>query len=380
MADVRMLTKSEMKEAISLADATFRDAEQPSMAGAFPFIFSDCSMQVSFAAFENGQLVSFMGLVPWIVRIGDARLRVFSLGSVCTHPDARGRGTATEVLRAVYDYIRRAGASLLLVSGYRKLYTRSGCAPFGRVRRYAWDEEAANRVLSVEGGPSSRMREMEHADLFALYEIASARCVRYDLGVNELATLLKAEALASCMKVKHRIMVFEEEGIVKAFAVFGVAADFSRRGVVLEYGGDPDKVMRLVGQAIRSFPVAGVDFPVPWYETELQDQLALAGLPYSEEDHLGTINIVDGNALMEQLRPWLESRDSEASSALNIVRLEDGAWQLQAGDQRIRLTADELIKFVFDCSSAEVKEPEVPIRLKTLFPVPFPYTAGLAYV
>jgi predicted N-acetyltransferase YhbS len=380
MIEVRMLTNDEMKQAIRLSDATFRDEEQPSMAEAFPFIFSDSAMHCSFGAFENAKLVSFMGLVPWTVRIGEARLRVFSLGSVCTHPDVRGRGMASEVLSAVYEYIGQAGASLLLVSGNRSLYTRNGCAAFGRIRKYGWDEQAANLVLGRVVDPNRQVREMKVADIFELYDVASARGVRYDLGVNELATLLKSEALASCMKMKHRILVSEESGVIRAFGVFGEPADPRSRGVVLEYGGEPGTVMRLAAHAVRSFNMNGLDFPVPWHETELHHQMTFAGLPSSEEDHLGTIRIIDAKALVEQLQPWLESKDARASAELRIEHQEDGVWHLQAGDDQIRLSGDELIRLVFDCSSAEAAGHELPAFLKQLFPIPFPYTGGLNYI
>ncbi|AJY74320.1 GNAT family N-acetyltransferase [Paenibacillus beijingensis] len=378
MAIVRMLVNDEMKEAIRLSDATFRDAEQPSMAGTFPFIFSDSALHVSFGAFKDGELVSFMGLVPWIIRIGEARLRVFSLGSVCTHPDARGRGIASEVLRLVYGYIRRAGASLLLVSGYRTLYTRTGCAPFGRIRRYTIDELTAESFPGFEGSASLKVREMEPADIYALNETASSRSVRYELGVGELASLIKAEALASCMKMKHRVLVAEYGGTVTAFTVIGVPFDPERHGIVLEQAGDPEAVVRLILNAVKRFGLKGLDFPVPWHETELHSRLA--GVTSSVEDHLGTIRIVDGELLLAQLRPWLDQKNSGASGTIGLEQKDDGSWLLKAGQNGLALTSKEMTRLLFDCASAEDPKPEGTAFLKELFPVPFPYTAGLTYI
>jgi predicted N-acetyltransferase YhbS len=379
MAVVRMLKKDEMIEAVHLSDATFRDAEQPSMAGAFPFMFSDGALHISFGGFEDGKLVSFMGLVPWIIRIGEARLRVFSLGSVCTHPDARGKGIASEVLSEVYEYIRQAGASLLLVSGYRTLYTRTGCAPFGRTRRYSIHASSVEGILANEGSSSLQViREIDPADIYGLHEIASSRSVRYEYGVSELASLIKAEALASCMKMKQRVLVEESEGKVTAFAVIGLPTDPERHGLVLEQAGDPKVIVRLAGHAVKRFGLKGLDIPVPWHETEMHARLI--NMKSSEEDHLGTIRIVDGGALVEQLRPWLDRKDSGLAGSMRMEQREDGKWLLEEGGNRLALTAKELVRLLFDCASAEEPKLEGADFLKGIFPVPFPYTAGLAYI
>ncbi|MDB4866462.1 MAG: hypothetical protein JWR03_795 [Cohnella sp.] len=378
MAIIRMLTNEEMKEAVRLSDATFRDDTQPSMGEAFPYIFSDSMMHVSFGAFEEGKLLSFMGLVPMTIRIGDACLRVFSLGSVCTHPDARGKGIASEVLSEIYRYIRQAGASLLLVSGGRTLYTRTGCAPFGRTLRYGLDQLTADVLLSSEDPCTLKIREMAASDIHEIYETASRRDIRYDLGINELAMLIKVEALASCLKMKHRVLVAEHEGTVRSFGVFGIPVDPQRSGLVLEYAGDAASVVCLAAHAVKKFGLSGLDFPVPWHETELNNRLSM--VPSSEEDNVGTIRIVDGQALVNQLRPWLDRKAAGNSAAIRLKELDDRSWLLEAGTNRMTLSADELVRIVFDRASTKDPELEGTGSMKGLFPVPFPYTAGLAYI
>ena len=378
MADIRMLTNEEMKVAVRLSDATFRDAEQPSMGTAFPHIFADPMMHLSFGAFEGGKLVSFLGLVPWTIRIGEAKLRVFSLGSVCTDPEARGRGMASEVLQEIYRFIRKAGASLLLVSGNRTLYTRTGCAEFGRIARFGLDAETAERLLASPSASAYSVREMAPEDIYDLYDLASQRSVRYDFSVNELAALIKSEALASCLKMKHRVLIAENGGKPAGFAVIGVAIRSERRGLVLEQAGEPDAVVRLATQAVKSFGLAGLDFPVPWHETELHARLQ--GVPSSNEDHLGTIRVMDGAALVEQLRPWLDSSKPGAAAGLRLEEREDGSWMLDTGSQRLILTPRELVRLLFDRATDDDAAPIQAHAPEGLFPIPFPYPGGLAYI
>lgn len=380
MAVVRRLTNEEMKLAVRLSDATFRDAEQTSMGIAFPFIFSDTAAHLSFGAFEaDGTLVSFMGLVPWTIRIGAAELSVFSLGSVCTAPAARGKGYASQVLQQVYAFAREAGASLLLVSGDRSLYTRSGCASFGRVLRYRVTPLQAKSLLDDAGIGQGGVREARPEDLFAVHAAMAARPVRYRLGVNELATLLKAEAFASIMKMSHRVLVYEADGRLAGAAVIGVSRKSQGYGTVLEHAGDPAALAVIFGEAVCRYELATLDVPVPWHERELQ--LKLDGIPAETENHPGTVRIIDGEALVDQLRPWLRERGDIRE--LSLKPREDGRWLLgiEGGPPPAVYTSQQLIRLIFDCAgTCDEPAPGGAEAFQHWFPVPFPYTAGLCYV
>lgn len=378
MVDIRMLQGNEIVAAIQLSDSTFRDTKQPSMAEAFPHIFADSIEHLSFGAFEDGKLISFMGLVPWVIRIGEARLRVFSLGSVCTHPDAQGRGIATQVLHEVLAYIEETGASLLLVSGNRSLYTRVDCVPFGRIHRYALEEKSSEHIIGAAGSSAMQIRELHNSDLFAIHELATQRPARYELGVNELSSLLKAEAYASCVKMKHRVLVSEQMGKVTAFAVIGVPLNPQHRGVVVEQAGEPEAVVQLAKHAVKSFDMNGLDFPVSWHETELHTRLN--GMVYSVEDDLGTLRIVDGAALIDQLQPWLIKLNPSMAGRISLEETKSGGWLLTMGQESKELTAKELVCLLFDCVSEKQRNHLEAESLKGMFPVPFPFTGGLSYI
>ncbi len=385
MAIVRRITNRELQEAIRLSDETFRDAEQPSMGDAFPFIFSEAEDHHSYGAFqEDGKLLAFMGLVPWVLRVGDARLQVFSLGSVCTASEARGQGIASEILEEIYRHIRQAGASLLLVSGGRSLYTRTGCMPFGRVRRYGIDRTAAEAIAAAPGGDAAQLREMAPADLFTLHQVASIRDVAYDFSVRELSALIKAEAFASCVKKNHRVLVAESNGEVAAFAVVGVPRDPQKRGQVIEQAGNPAIVARLAAEAVIRYRMTELDFHVPWHERELDDRLSGFGLPAQEGPSSGTIKVVDGDALLDQLRPWLDRRQAGSAQSLRLSRSDDGSWLLgRENDSPVALTDAELVRLIFDCVDADggmLSWPKGAESFRGLFPAPLPYPVGLGYI
>ena len=104
-----------------------------------------------------------------------------------------GQGYASGILQHIYRYMRQADAPLLLISGIKSLYARTGCVPFGRTFRFALDASAAD-AMQRSGAEGIRIREMQPADLYALHELASRRQVRYELSVRELGALIKADA------------------------------------------------------------------------------------------------------------------------------------------------------------------------------------------
>ncbi|GMX60126.1 hypothetical protein Elgi_68930 [Paenibacillus elgii] len=152
-----MVVAEEIADAIRGSDVVFRDVEQISMGAAFPGVFS-ATLTQSFGAYEDGKLVSFMGLVPAVLRIGSARVPMFSIGSVFTPPEFRGHGYAGDILEAVKTHVRASGGALVYVSGNRSLYTRNQCHPFGAINRYAIGPSHGEQLLQAGSGIAVRER------------------------------------------------------------------------------------------------------------------------------------------------------------------------------------------------------------------------------
>jgi len=378
MSEIRRLTDSERNEAAKMADAVFRKEGQSSMKRAYPFIFSEASASCSFGAFaDDGSLVSFMGLVPWDIRIGEATVHACSLGSVFTLPEARGQGWASGILQQIYRFMKEAGAPLLFISGIKSLYARTGCVPFGRMSRFVLDGAVAEAVR-VRAGTERSIREARADDLYRIHELASRRQARYEISVRELGALVKAEGFASNKRQTHRVLLAEQNGRATAFLVVGIPGAADQPGLVIEQAGDPQAVLRLAAEAVVQCRLSSLDFPVPWHESELAECLRAAGLPASEVNHSGAIRIVDGEVLLGQLQPWLRATLHEAEAArLQLVEQSDGEWFFARGDSRYSLSAQEAVQEIFDCADASANPPSAA---GSPFPVPLPHTVGLCYI
>lgn len=75
----------------------------------------------------GGEIVSSLIAFPFVLRYGSVELPFGGIGAVCTHPDHRGKGYASAVMRDAIDYMARRGDVLsLLGTGAQGFYSPLG--------------------------------------------------------------------------------------------------------------------------------------------------------------------------------------------------------------------------------------------------------------
>lgn len=361
--EIRRLRRGEEKAAYKLSDSIFRTEEQKSMGEAFPSIFLPDLISNSYGGFVEEELVVFIGLVPETIRVGNARFNVYSIGSVCTHPDHREKGYAADVLNHILSDLKQTEASLLLVSGHRSLYTRVGCQVFGGVNYYKIDS-VINKLNSQYS-----VREVSWTDLHALGRLASRRTVAYDQLVQDLGMLIEAEAYASCLNRTHKVKVLEEEGEIKAFLVAGLLNKESelRNGLGIEWAGESHYIEQLVNTFIHSENLTYFDMPVPWHDKSLNAQFE----HYYVENkrNQGTIYMISPKRFIDQAKPFYKE-----SHHIEELALDNSGSEIKLqleGEERL-LSTSEFISLFFD--------PDNKLGKTHSLTLPFPYTAGLNYI
>jgi len=380
MVDIRQLrSEQEWREAIALSNATFRDHEHRSMGEAYPFVFSS-SLGQSYGAFDNGRLVSFMGLVPSVIRIGPAVLQVYSLGSVCTHPDYRGKGIAGDILNEIFTHIDEAGASMLFVSGGRSLYSRVGCYTFGQVYGYQLSPTCLADMDHREDKNGLVIREMRSTDWFELHQLTQRETVRFEQSIWDLAQLLEAGAVASNVKHKLHSLVAEREGHIQAMVIYSVPTASSTEGSpeVCHYAGDRSAVRALFECALSAHALDEMYITVPAHDIAMQEQLK--DVPREDRKCGGTLKIIRPERLLEQIRPYLAERSQETAAALTVSSEENGNTLITIGEQAVEVTPEELMDVLFGSTAAISMKEELRILLSRVFPIPLPFNGGLNFV
>ncbi|MDF2719475.1 MAG: family N-acetyltransferase [Paenibacillus sp.] len=383
MEQIRLIRPDEFAAAARLADLVFRDAEHKSMGEAYPNAFSP-GLSQSYGAFADGEIVSFVGLVPSVVRIGEASLNVYSIGAVCTHPDHRGKGYAGAILELIREHSRAAGAPVILVSGNRGIYERFGCRTFGETTSFVMDKAASAKLATAPSAREAKLRPFAHTDWFALKRLSDRRVVGYEQSVWDLASLMRAEPTASNYKLAHRVWVAEQDGQVAAFAVVGVPDGRIAplgKPVLIEWAGEPVLAAALAAHGAREAGAETLRAVVPWHESGFAAVLSEAGCTAAPGKQSGTIAVVDPELLLSQLAPYLRRKDASAYGKLRFGTSEDGGFIVEWEGGFRALSPEAFISLVFDRVRARDVLPEEVERLAaTLFPVPFPYPSGLNFV
>lgn len=378
MLEYRRLSHEEYEDAAELSDDTFRDTEQKSMRSAFPNVFSSALAQ-GFGAFDNKKLVSFMGLVPWTLSIGSARVQGYSLGSVCTDAEYRGQGIASTLLSDVKRHVQKTGASMLFVSGDRSLYRRADCFPFGDM--YFYNVTADASVLHRDGADLPHaIRGLAASDWTQLHRLHQNHPITFLQGVWELSTLIEAEPLASCLHMRHRVLVAEQDGCLLAFAVLAVPYrnQDDKSPIVIEYAGPPDVLLSLFRESLVLLELPSVTVPVNAFDTAMRE--TLTSLHETSGKNQGTVCVVNPNKLLVDLSPYLEEKNAEVAPSLRASIKGNGSITLSIGSQHVDMVPEEFVEFIFNSSPKQTWSDELEHLRTTLFPVPIPYTAGLNYV
>ncbi|NHN31440.1 GNAT family N-acetyltransferase [Paenibacillus agricola] len=380
--EIRLVKNDELSQAVRLADDIFRTTGQSSMGKSFPLLFQP-GISHSYGAFEDGMLVSFMGLVPSIMQVGKAKLHVFSMGAVCTHPNYRGQGIAGQLLDRCKLHADEAGASLLFISGDRSLYTRVHCYPFGQTERFTLDAESAARLKitamalddgSIGGSSPLILRSLEAKDMFALHAAAAAREVKYEQSMSDLAQLIDAEAYASCLRLSHQTLVGARlTGSVESFAVIAVPdpthSTDSKPPTIIESAGPAAQVGILLADAVERWNLPLLEIPVGWHQQQLIQLLQKAAVPSVTKANSGTVYVVNPQRVFDQA-----AVNSLYEGQLHCSTQMDGSYRLEAGETTITMTPSELVSLFFDPASSH------RTRIPEWSTIPLPYTNGLYYI
>ncbi|WP_096438594.1 GNAT family N-acetyltransferase [Alteribacter populi] len=374
--EIRLVAENEMDSAIKLADETFRkDREKKSVRYTHRQLFDVTSG--SFGIFDKERLVSFMGLSPSNIRVGHANLSVYSLGVVCTDPDHRGKGYASKMLTEVKQHIDEAGASLLLVSGNRSLYSKADCYPFGDFRLYTIESSTLPPQHQISSEIS--FKEMETSDLLRLHQASNFRDVKFDFSVWDIAQLLEAETVGSTKKLTYKVLLAFKDNDILGFVIVGLPKSNSPElPKAIDWAGDEHTVASLLAESMNLYQLKQINIPVPWHESGLQNLLEGSESKYSK--NIGTVHVVDPERLIKQLSPYLNDKNAKLAELFQVSSLPDKQIKISLNGRSAIVDPRSFVSLMFDNNPETDIDPSLMHELSELFPVPLPFTQGLYYV
>jgi hypothetical protein len=225
------------------------------------------------------------------------------------------------------------------------------------------------------------IRPLSPADWFGLRDVALAKEVRYEQSLWDLATLIHAQVPASNSGLINRILVAERPGSgdIVGFLVYGGSPEGAtpQDAVAVEWAGDAETVAALLAEAVRREAGVKLTARVASHEAELLERLR--GIPSVRRHNEGTALITDPARFAEQVRPFLEQKNKAAADRLTVGRTAGGA-RIAVDGIDTELDTERFMKLVFEGDVPEDVPTPIAENLKKLFPIPFPYTAGINFV
>lgn len=361
--EIRQLNMDDLDGAADLANDVFRDHKGIAMEKAFPQIFKPNGDVHSFGAFDQGKLVSFIGLVPQTIKLGPSILYCFALGSVCTAPSHRGQGISTKLLHTVYDYVERSGASLLFVSGDRGMYARNHCYYFGGVEAYHLDKENVGVAAA-----DITVRRAEKTDMFALHGLRQRKAVDYESTIMEWSTLYHAGGITSIHEQGQVCYLAERAGQKLAYVVIGANMDGSptSNAYVTEWAGNWEAIQAILATMIHEGRTEKIQLHVPWYE----GQHPFQPLTGEKQTHGGTLHLVNHDRLVEQLLAYLQAKQL---SSIKIVEKEAHLFELALEQTHLELSEEALLTYLFTPGDAFAER-------HPAFPIPLPNPESIYFI
>jgi GNAT superfamily N-acetyltransferase len=284
----------------------------------------------TYAIFHEGRPVSQIGIFHVQLKMLDGTIQAGSIGGVCTHPDFRNQRLASRLLEHCAQQLKSEGATLMLISGARGVYTRAGNVPHGKFIYFPCIPTKDNTSPG-----NIKIRKAVPGDALFCSRLYQAEPVHFVRRKDEFADALKNPMGRSYLHANPWIV--ERSGQAVAYLLLGIPYDeLESVGIrhVSEYAGSRAALAEAIKLILTEDGLQKVHWSVAWQDLELIQSLKGYGYDGSPVPLYGhTLRILDFPRFMKALRPLLVSRLD--AKILRGLRFEQGGPLLgdQGGDR-----------------------------------------------
>jgi len=344
----RAARREEIESVVQLADQVFTQGTRPSMGELYPLIFDPQHPDAMRVIFEDGRPVSLIGVVVRDGFILGRRCRIACIGSVCTEPEARGKGLATRLLEDTLELCRARKVQLLLVSGGRGLYFRQGCVAAGQFNRWTVRLDAVPPVPAGLSAEVARAREIPE-----LAQLHQGEPTRFCRSRRDWKRLL---ACRNVVDQSGDVFLIHFEGQAVAYAAVQRAVPGQDVAFISELGGS----RRAVVEAIPAM-VAGAEevarLSCQAGDTEMNYWMTRCSA--ERESHSGedsTARLIDLRGFLREMMPVLRERAQSLRRSFRLRHRDDGL-EVKSGRESVLLQDPAAIaQLLFNGPQAEIAE------------------------
>jgi len=347
----------------------------------FPHLFSESNLKNLRVIVHDGNPISHVGIWEGTILIYGCLFKIGMIGSVCTHPDYRGRGYASALVKDAFSKMKRDHVDFVLVSGFRSLYKRAGYVEAGRV--YVYRIKRGDLHLNMNRNHISiAPYKMGHAK--DLVEVYQREPVRYRRSLEEFRLL--ADRGFKCNNVKLKSYIAKIGGRPIAY----IATEFLRNEnepSIIEYAGPRDIVLCLIENLFKDLNAETIKLTVPHHDLSMLYLLEEEKLEKSPSKALASMAIINPYSFLEKIQPYLEERIGKKEAHKFIFDLKHDKIKLYLNEEEVDFQDSRALTLLFFEApeklivppQPKVKIEPYPESLLNVLPLPTPIY-GLNYI
>jgi predicted N-acetyltransferase YhbS len=362
----RGLWADEWDQLNELVSTVFR----PGMFRAFPQLYNEANRPNLRVVAEDGRIVSHVGMIQREASLAGCRVRVACIGSVATYEDYRGRGFASLAFQDACDKAAEDDVDLMLISGGRGLYTRTGCRRVGRDHDFIVTAEHVGRLrpIAPPGLDVAPVGVERVPELRRLYQLEPARFLR---PLDDWAMAFTSRVV---MARNAEFWGVSAGSDLLAYLIVNPPAAMRRNPEdpatirVVEQAGDRLAVTRALPHLLEHYAAERLTIHVQGTDPILHAWLSAAAITPVPSPTWGTLRVINFPQLMERCRPLLAER-LDAAQGLRFAADDrpgtaDGGFTIADAADAIRLTdLGALACYLFGEPATDLPRPEGSPRL-----------------
>ena len=302
-----------LEATVALANRNFR-SDNGDMGKQFPLLFHPERLDQLRVFTAQDKPVSLVGVTIDDVVLLGCSTRIACVGSVCTDESARGRGLAGRLVDDAAAHATAGGASVMLISGGRTLYTRRGATSGGLFHRYT----IATERLRPEGQEVSIV-EVSPDRCGQALRIYESEPIRFRRGEQEYTLQIACNWTLDQAGRTYLVQCAAGPLAVVSVSCAGPGRpDEAPTLGVWEIAGARRAVVAALPQIAESYQAETVMIDAYATDRALRDACATFGADPELVAHPGIVKLLDAGRLWQDFAPLLRERIGETASELQI--------------------------------------------------------------
>ena len=289
----RALRPEEYPAALRFVNSIFRPQAPNSMEHEYSLVFGKDNIENMRVIVKGSEVISHTAIYCSTLRSRELAFKVGGISAVATHPDYRGRGLASRVMRDCISVMRERGCHLsFLWTDRHSFYRNLGYEPSGSFYLF----KPTPSSLS-DAPPDCEIVPYAPERLPEIVEIHDRELLRTERTAKEYETYFALSRTQTLLALRDRK--------VSAYAVMGKGRDL--RGFMHDWGGDPRDLLRLARELAALSETGEIYVLAPVHENDFTSLLTGMSVP-SAFMKLIMLSVIDVNGLSSMVSGYVSSR------------------------------------------------------------------------